>query len=367
MDKIIRKRYYDQLVEEIYKSGFDAIVISPSEELQFFTGFSPMMCERFQGLFVLKDGNCFYFCNLLYRDQVADAYGDQIPVYTWFDGDSMLDKLKMILEKYHLIGTKMLVNQSAQAFNILDVQDAFQIEFHSGKETLEKVRICKTGAELDALRYSAKIADQAFSDVLNFIRPGITEGDILRHLFSYMEEHGGYDCGGLVASGPNASYPHYDDDKRIIQEKDVIILDYGCHYQGMNSDMSRTVFVGRPTDEQIKVYDIVNQSQLAGQAMVKEGAYIPDIDRAARKVIEDAGYGDFFPYRLGHGIGYMVHEAPYIHGNNHMNLKKGMAFSIEPGIYLPANFGIRIENIVIVNEQGECDILNQSDRNPIIL
>ena len=366
MDKAVSRYYMDKLKAVVSASEYDAILIAPSEELNFFTGFSPMMCERFQGLFVTKKGEAFYFCNLLYADQMKEAYGEEIPVYTWFDGDSMVEKFKPVAEKYGLIGGKILVNQSVQAFQVLDISESLGIIFHSGKALLEEVRIRKTPEEMENLRIAAHIADQAFAEVVKFIKPGMTEGDILKFLIKTMQELGGEDGEGLVASGPNAGYPHYCETGRVIREKDHMILDYGCRYRGMNSDMSRTVFVGEIDEEIGRIYDIVNASQLTGQAAAKKGAFVPDIDKAARSVIEQAGFGDKFPYRLGHGIGYSVHEGPYIHTNNPIHLDCGMAFSVEPGIYLPGRGGVRIENIVMINEKGETEVLNQASREKIV-
>ncbi|MCL2353822.1 MAG: M24 family metallopeptidase, partial [Defluviitaleaceae bacterium] len=171
---------------------------------------------------------------------------------------------------------------------------------------------------------------------------------------------------GIIASGENSAYPHYHAYDRVIQEKDMMILDFGCRYNGLYSDMSRTVFVGGINDEERKIYNIVLQAQEAGEAAAVTGAYIPDVDRAARSIIEDAGYGDAFLNRLGHGVGYMIHEAPDIKKNNHRKLEPNMAFSIEPGIYMPGKFGMRIENIVITTADGN-EALNKSTKEIIIL
>jgi Xaa-Pro dipeptidase len=169
-----------------------------------------------------------------------------------------------------------------------------------------------------------------------------------------------------VASGPNSSYPHYHGSSREIEKQDVIILDFGCTVNGMFSDMSRTVFVGGITEEQKKIYGIVRQSNEAGEAAAVNGAFIPDVDKAARDIIDDAGYKECFINRLGHGIGYMIHEGPDIKKSNNRNLLPGMAFSIEPGIYIAGNVGMRIENIVLTTETGN-EILNKSSKEIIII
>lgn len=361
-----REFYYQRLLELLKESEYDAVLLAPSDELEFLTGFSLMLCERFQGYFLTAKGEAFYFCNLLYADQMEAAYHGEIPVYSWFDGDGMICELTRVFEKYQLTGGKILVNQAVQAFQILDIHKALGVEFGNGNSLFEEIRIHKTEEELEGLQKAARIADEAFGKVTGFIRAGLTEGEIGDFLKEQMAILGGQNCGAMVASGPNAGYPHYCEDKRVVQKGDMIILDYGCVWNGMHSDMSRTVFVEEIKPKWGEIYDIVDAAQHAGQDAVYKGAYIPNIDYAARNVIEKAGYGGYFPYRLGHGIGYSVHEAPYIHGNNKRHLEPGMAFSVEPGIYIPGEGGVRIENIVALDLKGNPRVLNQAVREKIV-
>ena len=171
----------------------------------------------------------------------------------------------------------------------------------------------------------------------------------------------------MVISGPNSGYPHYMGNSRVIEEGDCIVLDYGTTYKGMKSDMSRTVFVGSITDEQREVYELVDRAQLAAQAAAVEGAWIPDIDKAARAVLDEKGLAHTLVNRVGHGIGYSVHEGPYITQQNFRRLERGNCFSIEPGVYLPGKWGMRIENIVCINENGETEVLNNADRSLRVL
>ena len=153
----------------------------------------------------------------------------------------------------------------------------------------------------------------------------------------------------------------------MIQEQDVIILDLGCRYKSYCSDTSRTFFVGEPTDEQRKIYEIVRLAQAAGEAAVKPGATGQDVDRAARRIIEEAGYGKYFFNRVGHGVGIAVHENPYIIEGNDKPLKPGNVFSIEPGIYIAGKFGMRIENLVAVKPDGTAEALNKTTREMRII
>ena len=356
----------NKLAEQLKANKLDGMLICPSEDMLFYTGFSPKMCKRFQALFITKSGETFYISNLLYKGEIENAYGPSLPVYAWRDGESMTDVVAEVLMKYGLSGAALGVNSSAQAFNILDIERDCGVKFVNGGPYIEESRIIKDEQEIANLRKAAQLTDDAFTAVMDFIKPGIKEADILQFLCQHMTNAGGQNPWGIIASGPNSSYPHYHGTGRVIEEQDLMILDFGCTVGGMFSDMSRTVFIGGITDEQRKIYDIVRRSYEAGEQAAVTGAYIPDVDKAARSIIEAEGYGDNFLNRLGHGIGYMIHEAPDIKKNNHRNLEPGMAFSIEPGIYLAGKYGMRIENIVVATADGN-EVLNKSSKEIIIL
>ena len=362
----MRKKYIDKLVRCIGEAGLDAVMVCPGEELQFLLGFSPMLCERFQGLFVKKNGEMFYICNLLYQEELEKKFLEA-PVYSWFDGEVMTGVVEEVLKEQGLLGKRIGVNSDAQAFNVLEIMDRVDVTFCNAKPLLEEMRIQKDEEELEALRKSASIVDQVFEEVQAVIRPGITEKEVQNFLLRRMCRLGGQSPECIVGVGANSSYPHYCDCRGVIQEQDVVLLDYGCTWQGLYSDMSRTVFVGGATEKQRECYELVKRSNEAAEAMVKEGAWIPDIDRKAREVLDEKGYAKTLINRLGHGIGYTIHEAPDIKQSNRRTLEKGMAFSIEPGIYLGGEFGIRIEDIVIVNEKGEAEVLNKASKEFMIL
>lgn len=363
----MREKYMNRLISCLNETAFDAVMVNPGEEMQFLLGFSPMQCERFQGFFVKRNGEMFYICNLLYKDELIEQLPESVPVYAWFDGEVMTDIVKHVLEEKGLIGKQIGVDSNAQAFNVLEIMDKVDVTFKNAKPLMEEMRIIKDTEELDALRKAAAIADQAFADVLSVIRPGATEKEVLDFLKKRMTELGGSDAEGLVGAGAHSSYPHYCDTKGVIQEQDIVLLDFGCTYNGMHSDISRTVFVGGVTEKQRECYELVDRSNAEAEAMVKEGAWIPDIEKRARDVLDEKGYAKTLINRLGHGIGYTIHEAPDVKQSNPRKMEKGMAFSIEPGIYLGGEFGIRIEDIVIVNEKGEGEILNKASRELIVL
>jgi len=361
----MREIYIKKLVILMEKEGLDAVLVCPSEELKFILGFSPMMCERFQGLFIKKDGSLFYLCNLIYTGELEDVIKD-IRIVSWFDGDVMADTVSKLLETEGLHGKKIGVNSTAPAFCTLEIAEKTGIEFVNAKPILEEIRIIKSAEDLENMRISSSIADKTFDEVIKFIKPGQTEGDIKDFLMETMEKHGGTKPWAIVASGPNSSFPHYNGGDRVIGTPDVVLLDFGCTYNNMCSDISRMVFVGSVTEEQRKVYEICRKSTEAGEAACFEGAFIPDIDKASRDVIVEAGYSDAFFTRLGHGIGYMGHEAPDIKVSNPRKLEKGMCFTIEPGINLLGKFGMRVEDVVAITENGT-EILNKATHELIIV
>jgi len=361
----VRTVAIEKLVSLMKKEGMDAVLVSPSEELKFLIGFSPMMCERFQGLFIKSDGSLFYLCNSIYTGELELVLTNH-RILTWYDRDFMDEAVDRLLREEGLVGKKIGVNSTAPGFCLADIAKKSDITFVNARPILEEMRIIKSAEELENLRISASITDKVFSDVIKFIKPGMKEFDVKNFLLTEMVKHGGTKPWALLASGVNSSYPHYQGSGRTIETQDVVLLDFGCAYNDMCSDMSRMIFVGGVTDEQRKIYEICRASTEAGEAACVEGAFIPDIDIISRAVIEKAGYGEFFTTRLGHGIGFMGHEAPDIKLSNPRKLEKGMSFTIEPGINLPGKFGMRVEDVVAITENGT-EILNKSTHDLIIV
>lgn len=358
--------YFNKLVAEINNVGLDALLIAPSEDLLFIMDFFPIFCERFQGLFVTKEGDYFYICNLLTEAEAAE-YLPNKKVYSWFDGDGFIDTVNRAFTENNLIGKTIGVSAAVRAYNTLEIVDKIDIKWVSARHLCHEIRIHKTYEEMEGLRGAAKIADKALEELVPQIEPGMTEGEVRSILINNMLSLGGINARGLVASGPNSGFPHYNLTSRVIKEGDAIVIDFGCEYKRVRSDITRTFFVGEPTEEQRKVYDLVRAANEAAEKVAVDGAWIPDIDAAARNIIDAAGYKDKFTTRLGHGIGYLGHEAPDIKKNNERRLEPCMAFTIEPGIYIEHNFGVRIEDVVLINDKGETEILNQFTKDMIII
>ena len=229
-------------------------------------------------------------------------------------------------------------------------------------------RATKEDWELDLMRKAQQITDKAFSEVLGRVKTGMTELELQAELIYCLYKNGatGLAFDPIVVSGPNTSLPHGVAGERVIREGDFITLDFGASYMGYCSDMTRTFAVGYATEEMKTVYNTVLEAQLAGLAASQAGVPGKDIDGAARKVITDAGYGEYFGHGYGHSLGLEVHESPSPNGRNENGMPAGSVASAEPGIYLPGKFGVRIEDVVIFREGGHENI-TASPKNLIIV
>lgn len=222
--------------------------------------------------------------------------------------------------------------------------------------------------ELDLMCKAQNITDKAFSEVLGRVKVGMTEKELQAELIYCLLKNGadGMSFDPIVVSGPNTSMPHGVAGDRKIQSGDFITLDFGAMYKGYCSDMTRTFAVGYATEEMTKVYETVLQAQLAGIAASKAGVTGKDVDGVARKVIEDAGYGEYFGHGYGHSLGMEVHELPSLSPRGEQKIEENMLASAEPGIYLPGKFGVRIEDVVVFKENG-CENITHSPKNLIIV
>ena len=226
----------------------------------------------------------------------------------------------------------------------------------------------KEAWELDLMLKAQAITDKAFSEVLTRIKPGMTELELQAELIYCMYKNGGTGLAfdPIVVSGPNTSLPHGVAGERVIQAGDFVTMDFGASYKGYCSDMTRTVAVGFATDEMKKVYEVVLKAQESAIAATKAGVPGKEIDAVARKVITDAGYGENFGHGYGHSLGLEIHEAPNTNTSNPEPMPVGAVCSAEPGIYLPGKFGVRIEDVVIIKEDG-CEDITKSPKHLIVV
>ena len=236
------------------------------------------------------------------------------------------------------------------------------------QKLVNSLRAAKDAEEIALMRKAQEITDRAFDEICKFIQPGMTEQEIAARLQYDMLRFGAEKMSfdPIVVSGPNGSLPHGVPSSKQVQKGEFLTMDFGCKYGGYCSDMTRTVALGEPTGEMKKVYQTVLEAQLAGIAVTRAGVPGKSIDAAARKVIADAGYGEYFGHGYGHSLGIEIHESPNANTREETLLPVGAVVSAEPGIYLPGKFGVRIEDVTILREDG-CEILTKSPKELIIL
>lgn len=247
-------------------------------------------------------------------------------------------------------------------------QQALDAEFVGCQSIFGKLRAVKSPEEIAIMKRAQEVTDQAFADILNVIRPGMTELELTAELVYRLMKFGGEKMSfdPIVVSGPNSSMPHGVPGSRRLQAGDFITMDFGVKVDGYCSDMTRTVALGHATDEMRTVYETVLRAQAAGIAATRAGMTGCDIDGAARKVIADAGYGAYFGHSYGHSLGLEIHEAPNCSPVNKEPMPAGAVCSAEPGIYLPGKFGVRIEDVVVIREDG-CEDITHSPKELIVL
>ncbi|MFB6270693.1 MAG: M24 family metallopeptidase [Halobacterium sp.] len=346
--------------------GASGVVLFPSPNLYYLGGFREDPGERHLLLFVPAEGDPAFVAPELYGDQLRDATWVE-DVRLWTDVEDPLPLISQAASDLGMTDGELLVDPTMWARFTQDLREAIpDADWGLASEVLGPLRVRKDDAELDALRRAGDAADAAMRDVrgLGADAIGMTETELARFVEERLVAHGGdgtsFDT--IVGSGPNGAKPHHHRSDREIRPGDPVVLDFGTRVDHYPSDQTRTVvFDGEPSAEFQTVHDVVRDAQQAAVEAVEPGVAAEDVDAAAREVIADAGYGDEFIHRTGHGVGLEVHEEPFIVGGNDRPLRPGMVFSVEPGVYLEGEFGVRIEDLVVVTEDG-CERLNDTDR-----
>ncbi len=287
-------------------------------------------------------------------------------IRAWKDGEDPSLLFEGLATEWGLKTAVLGVDDEMIAGYLLPMQKALPAAlFKCGGDVMAELRKRKDANELGHMRKAAAIADRALADAIIAIEPGKTESEIARVLLGSMMDGGAPPTFCIVAAGINGAEPHHNTSAYAIRTGDVIVMDWGCQVENYLSDITRTVCCGPASDEAKSVYRTVFAAHMAAREAIRPGVACEEIDRAARDVIEADGYGDYFVHRTGHGIGLMGHEPPHIVQGSTSLLEEGQCFSVEPGIYLPGKFGVRIENIVAVTSDGH-DSLNEEPSAEII-
>ena len=346
---------------EAVARGIDALVIAPSPDLFYLTGYAPMPMER-PTFLILRPGSHAAMILPELELPLAAAATEHVELIAWADGG---DPFKAAAEMLPPAG-RIAAGDRMWAGHLLELQGALPgASFQPGSALMGALRSVKDAGEIDALTRAAAAADETFRQICASGLQGKSERRIAAEISELLVSNG-HDRPdfAIVASGPNSASPHHQAGDRVVKAGDAVLLDFGGELSSYYSDTSRTLTVGEPPQGFLSVYEAVRQAQEAAFLAVRPGAAAQQIDRAARQVITDEGYAEWFIHRTGHGIGLEVHEPPYLVEGNPESLVAGMTFSIEPGIYLPGRFGVRIEDIVVVTADG-ARRLNNGERGPV--
>lgn len=340
-----------RLAGELREAGVDAFFAWAPITMGYLQGFFEGAGERFLTLALRSDGTVRLICPALSANQASRC--GITDIRPWRDGEDPLVHFRQLADDWNLRSAILAVDDTMPAHLLLEMQDALPAAlFKSGSGLVANLMRVKGPTELELLHKAGQIADQAFWPGVAAIKPGCTELDIADALAAAMRDLGGTPTFSIVAAGVNGAEPHHLSDDTLICEGDVIVMDFGCSVGGYQSDITRTVSCGKAPDEAHKVYATVLAAHHAARKAIAPGVTCGAVDAAARGVIEAAGYGEFFVHRTGHGLGMNIHEEPNIIGGSEQLLAPGHCFSIEPGIYLPGKFGVRIENIVTCDLGG---------------
>ncbi|GAA2435894.1 M24 family metallopeptidase [Streptomyces mauvecolor] len=342
-------------------AGLAGVLVAPGPDLVYLTGYQPTaITERLTVLVLAAGQDPVLVVPTLEAPDAAHAAGAAaLTLRDWTDGKDPYAVTAPLLD----VDGRFGVSDNAWAMHLLGLQKELPgTSYVALTEALPMLRAVKDEHELARLEAAGAAADEAYGEIVKVRFAGRKETEVAADLAALLMKYGHSQVDfTVVGSGPNGANPHHEAGDRTIERGDMVVLDFGGLKHGYGSDTTRTVHVGEPDAAEQRVHDVVREAQQAGFEAVRPGAACQDVDRAARAVIADAGYGEYFIHRTGHGIGVTTHEPPYMIEGEERPLVPGMCFSIEPGIYLPGRFGVRIEDIVTVTDDGGRR-LNNTDR-----
>lgn len=358
----MNKNRFEKVISKMHEMKLDYMIISDPSSIDYLCDIQNHPGERMYALMIdAKNGKHKLFLNKLFF--IPQEVGIE---KVWFsDTDDSVQLIADAIESNSVIG----IDKQWAAHFLLSLQEKTDnCTYKNGSKCIDEVRMVKDENEIEIMKEASIINDKAIEKLISTIKEGETELEIANRLADIYHSLGGgdYSFSPIVAFGKNGADPHHGNDDSKLVSGDSIIIDMGCLYQGYCSDMTRTYFFNEVSEKQKAVYNLVLKANLAAQKMIKPGVKLCDIDATARNIISEAGYGQYFTHRLGHFIGKDVHEYGDVSSQFDKEVEAGMIFSIEPGVYLPNEFGVRIEDLVLVTEDG-CVSLNHHSKDLTIL
>ena len=356
----------EQLTASLRTSKLDAVILNPGPTLKYLTGLNFHLMERPVVLMVAPGQDPAIILPELELPKV-DLFPYKVQTFAYGENPSEWDSVfRKAAQALGLDGKRIGVEP--RQLRLLEFRHvkagAPEADFPDAGDVLAGLRLKKDGQEVEAMRRAVRIAQDALEAAIPLIKIGMTERELSSELVAQLLRHGSepeLPFAPIVSSGPNSANPHASPTDRKLQSGDLLVVDWGAAYDGYISDLTRTFAVGEVADEFRRIHRIVQEANAAGRAAAKPGVPCAEVDRAAREVIEKSGYGQYFTHRVGHGIGMEGHEEPYMRSDNMQPLEPGMAFTVEPGIYLVHRNGVRIEDNVVITETG-ADVLSDMPR-----
>lgn len=353
----------NQLITSTKSNDVEQIIITDPVNIFYFTGFYADPHERYMSLIIDSANESYLFVPALDRDAAVEkAKVDYIVPIS--DEEDPFDILGQHLgTPVHTIGVEMNVMTVAHQNGLKSIYSS--AGFVDIQPSIDELRIHKSRDEVEGMKKAVNIIEKVLGDGLKTIKEGMTEAELVAEFEYLMKKYGsaGPSFSTMVLAGEKAALPHGKPDNTKLENGDFLLIDFGViTYDRYCSDITRTFVIGEADEKQKEIYDIVKRSTQAGVDAVKAGVPLKEFDIAARNVIQESGYGEYFNNRVGHGLGIEVHEAPSIHHLNEDIAQKGMVFTIEPGIYIPGYGGVRIEEEVYINEEGKCEVLTSFPR-----
>lgn len=349
-----------RLVAAAREYGAQAALITAAAGIYYFSGFTG------EGCLVVSESACVLITDSRYTE-AAQKQAPGFDVREYKSGQYNATIARAVKES--AAGQLLIEGDEITYAQYTALESALDgVSITSATGLCAKLRVQKDAEEIDIIRKASDITDLGFAHALKITRPGMTEKELATDIAYYFAKtHGSaVSFPFIVASGVNGSMPHAEPGDKVLVEGEMITLDFGAEYHGYRSDMTRTYSLGTPSDKMREIYGIVLEAQEAAEAAVKPGAKCAEVDKIARDIITNAGYGDCFGHGLGHGVGIEIHEAPRLSPLSGETLAPGMIVTVEPGIYLPGIGGVRIENTCLVTENG-CEPLFKSDKKMIVL
>lgn len=341
---------------QLKKQGVDCLGLVPGPNLRYLTGLDFHLLERAFVVFVPAEGDLV----LLIPDLEVSKWEAKAPfaaqVFAWNDKDGPAEAMRqaaMALPEVHTLAVEHL-RMRVMEYTLLR-RHFPNTSLAEGEALLDPLRMVKDAAEQASMRRACEIAESALEAVVSSVSPGDTESEIANRLSIEMRQAGGGQVPfePIVLGGPRSALPHGAPGERPVAAGEILLIDFGTTADGYASDITRTFVMGREPGDQLRaMYEAVQAANAAGRAAASAGAMVQDVDRAARAAMQEAGFGEYFVHRTGHGLGLDIHEAPSVVEGNETPLEVGMTFTVEPGVYLPDVGGIRIEDNVVVGEGG---------------